>query len=30
MEGEFGKSDGVTKFRAGEAIFSKLDRATKN
>ena len=30
MEGEVDKSDSVAKFRAAEAIFSKLDRATKN
>ena len=29
MEGEVEKVS-VTKFRAAEAIFSKLDRATKN
>ena len=29
MEGDVEKSDSVTKFRAAEAIFSKLDRATK-
>ena len=30
MEGEVEKSDSVTKFRAAEAIFSKLDGATKH
>ena len=30
MEGDVEKSDSVTKFRAAEAIFSKLDRATKH
>ena len=30
MEGEVEKSDSVTKFRAAEAIFSQLDRATKH
>ena len=30
MEGEVEKSDSVTKCRAAEAIFSKLDRATKH
>ena len=30
MEGEVEKTDNVTKFRVAEAIFSKLDRATKH
>ena len=30
MAGEVDKSDSVTKFRAAEAIFSKLDIATKD
>ena len=30
MEGEVEKCDSVTKFRAAEAIFSKLGRATKH
>ncbi len=30
MEGEVEKSDSVTKFQAAEAIFSKIDRATKH
>ena len=30
MEVEIDKSDSVTKCRAAEAIFSKLDRATKH
>ena len=30
MEGEVEKSDCVTKFRAAEAIFSKLDTVPKH
>ena len=30
MEGEVEKSDSVTKSRAAEAIFSKLDNASKH
>ena len=30
MEGKVERNDSVSKFRAAEAIFSKLDRATKN
>ena len=30
MDGEVTNSDSVTKFRAAEAIVSKLDRATKH
>ena len=30
MEGEVAKSDSVTKCRDADAIFSKLDRASKH